>query len=88
MIHFGFPGWVGIFIVWLEVIGALALIAGLFTRIFAVAFGIEMLVTVILTGFGRGIGAHDLEIVLMLNSFAIALAGAGNIRLMHIFEHD
>lgn len=88
MMHFGFPGWVGVFIAWLEVIGGVALILGILSRPFAVALGIEMLVAVYLTGFGKGLGAHDLEFVLALNSFAIALAGAGSFRLLNIFEHD
>ena len=42
MLHFGWPAWTGFFIAWLEVIGGLALIGGIYTRVFAVAFGIEM----------------------------------------------
>lgn len=88
MMHFGFPGWVGMFIAWLEVLGGAALILGIFTRVLGVAFGIEMLVAVYLTGFMRGLGAHDLEFMLAFNSFALALSGAGSFRLLHIFEHD
>ena len=87
MMHFGMPGWVGVFIAWLEVIGGLALILGILVRPFAVALGIEMVVAVFLTGFGRGMMPHDLEIVLALNSFALALAGAGRFALLSIFEH-
>jgi putative oxidoreductase len=86
--HFGLPAWVAFFIAWLEVIGGVALAFGFLTRVFAVAFGIEMVVAFFLTGFARGLAAHDLEIVLALNSFAIAFAGAGKYRLMHVFEHD
>jgi putative oxidoreductase len=80
--------WVGVFIAWLEVVGGLALILGILTRPFAVAFGIEMLVAFFLTGgFARGLMPHDLEIVLMLNSFALALAGSGRWALLSVFEH-
>ena len=88
MMHFGLPGWLGIFIAWLEVIGGIALILGVLTRVFGVMLGIEMLVAIYLTGFSNGLGAHDLEIILGLNSFALALAGSGKIRLMDIFEID
>lgn len=88
MAHFGLPGWVGVFIAWLEVIGGTALIFGVLTRVFGVALGIEMVVAVFLTGFARGLGAHDLEIILALNSFALALAGSGKYRLLHVFEHE
>jgi putative oxidoreductase len=77
-VHFGLGGPVGIFIAWLEVIGGLALILGVLTRIFAVAFGIEMLVAVFIGGgISRGYQPHELEIFLMLVSFGIALAGSG-----------
>ena len=62
------------FISWLEVIGGLALILGIATRIFGIAFGIEMLVATILVGFGRGI---SIDLVLALISFGIALTGSG-----------
>lgn len=62
------------FISWLEVIGGVALILGVATRIFGVAFGIEMLVATLLMGFGRGLG---LDFVLCLMSFGIALTGSG-----------
>jgi putative oxidoreductase len=80
-VHFGLGGPVGIFIAWLEVVGGLALILGVLTRIFAVAFGIEMLVAIFLTGVSRGYGAHEFEIYLMLVSFGIALAGSGTYSL-------
>ena len=88
MVHFGMGAWVGVFIAWLEVVGGLALILGILTRPFAVAFGIEMLVAFFLTGgFARGLMPHDLEIVLVLNSFALALAGSGRWALLSVFEH-
>jgi len=72
----------GIFIAYLEVIGGLALILGVFTRVFGVIFGIEMLVAVFLTGFGKGLyKPHELELVLMLLSFGIALTGSGKYSL-------
>ena len=77
MVGFGLPYSVGIFIAYLEVIGGLALILGIATRVLGVVFGIEMLVAILLTGIGRGYHAHELEIVLMLLSFGLALAGSG-----------
>ncbi len=78
----GFGGATGVFIAWLEVIGGLALILGVFTRVFGVIFGIEMLVAIFATGFGRGYyQPHELEIFLMLVSFGVALAGSGGYSL-------
>ena len=62
------------FISWLEVIGGLAFILGVATRLFGVAFGIEMLVATMLLGLGRGI---SVDLVLALVSFGIALTGSG-----------
>jgi len=77
MMGFGLSSWVGIFIAYLEVIGGLCLIVGIGTRVFGVVFGIEMLAAIFLTGVDRGYRAHELEIVLMLLSFGVALAGSG-----------
>lgn len=78
MVSFGFPAGVGIFIAWLEVIGGLALILGIFTRAFAKLFFIEMVVAIILTSMGKGFvyRAHELEIVLALLSLGILLTGS------------
>lgn len=79
LMHMGVaaPSLFGPFISWLEVIGGLALILGVLTRPFAVALGIEMLFAIFLTGLSNGFGPHDLEFILMMCSFGIALAGSG-----------
>ena len=83
MTHLGVvtPEFFGPFIAWLEVIGGIMLILGVLTRFFGAVFGIEMVFAIFLTGFSRGLGAHDLEIILMLSSFAIALIGSGRFSL-------
>ena len=72
--HFGFFPWVGFCIAWLEVIGGLALILGVATRLFAFLFGIEMLVATLLVGFGHGFGV---EPVLAITSFGLMFLGSG-----------
>ena len=72
--HVGIPFIIVYFISWLEVVGGLALILGVATRLFGFIFGIEMIVATLLVGFTRGIG---LEFVLALVSFGIALTGSG-----------
>lgn len=72
--HMGIVAPIVYFISWLEVVGGLALILGLATRLFGFLFGIEMLVAAILIGFSHGIG---IELVLALVSFGIALTGSG-----------
>jgi uncharacterized membrane protein YphA (DoxX/SURF4 family) len=85
---FGFPSWLTVFLAVIEVVGGLFFILGIGTRVVGVVLGIEMLVAIFLTGIGRGWGAHELEILLMLLSFGLALAGSGKLRVLHIFEYD
>lgn len=80
-VNFGLGGWVGICIAYLEVIGGLALILGVATRIFSVAFGIEMLVALFIMGIPTSFKQHELELFLMLVSFGIALHGSGKYSL-------
>jgi putative oxidoreductase len=83
--HFGFFPWVGFCIAWLEVIGGLALILGVATRLFAFLFGVEMLVATILIGFARGLG---IECVLSLVSFGIMLTGSGRYSIFKMECND
>ena len=72
--HMGLAPFIVYFISWLEVIGGVALILGVATRIFGIIFGIEMVVAMVFVGLGRGLG---LEFVLALISFGVALTGSG-----------
>lgn len=77
--HFGFYPWVGYFIAWLETIGGLALILGVATRLFALAFTIEMLVAAFfVVGFGRGVNT---ELILALVALGLVFAGSGRYAL-------
>lgn len=77
-IGMGLTGGTAVFIAWLEVIGGIAMMLGVFTRVFGVVFGIQMIVAYFLTGgFSTPYQKHELEIVLMLLSFGLALTGSG-----------
>lgn len=77
--HLGFAPGVGLFIAWLEVVGGAALILGIATRVFAVAFGIEMLVAVLISPLAKAVGGT--ELLLSIASFGIALTGSGRFSL-------
>ena len=79
MAHLGVfaPSFFGPFIAWLEVVGGLALIFGILTRVFAAMLGIEMIIAVFLTGIGTGFGPHQMELLLAAGSLGIALTGSG-----------
>jgi len=81
MVHLGLPMFMGPFIATLELVGGLALIGGVLTRIFGVIFGIEMIVVVFLTGLSRGLGAHSLELILAAVSFGLVFIGSGKYSL-------
>ena len=85
---FGFPAWLTVFLAIIEIVGGVVLVFGIGTRVAGVVLGIEMLVAIFLTGLGRGWSAHELEFLLMVLAFGLALAGSGRLRLVHIFEHD
>lgn len=70
----GFATPVTYFIVALELVGGLALILGVATRLVAVLFGIEMVVAFLLMGLTHGLG---LEFYLAAASFSLALMGSG-----------
>lgn len=69
------------FIMLLELVGGICLILGLFTRFFAAALAIEMLVALLLVHLPRGYsaGGGGYEYVLLIGAicFAIALRGGG-----------
>jgi len=76
------------FIAYLETLGGLALILGIFPRAFALAFGIEMLVAILVTGGpARGYRPHELELFLMFMSLGILFAGSGRYSLWSMECH-
>ena len=81
-VGFGLPAATGAFIAWLEVLGGLALVLGIFTRVFGLIFGVQMVVAFFLTGgLATGYKPHELEIMLMLLSFGVTLVGSGRFAL-------
>lgn len=82
--HLGLPAPIALCIATLETVGGLALVFGIFTRVFALLFGIEMLVALFLTqGFTQGWTPHELEAYLMAVSFGLVYTGSGKFSLWH-----
>jgi putative oxidoreductase len=67
--------------IFLETAGALCVAVGLFTRFFAAALAIEMLVAMLMVhlpkGFGVSAGGYEYVLLLGIVLFAIALRGGG-----------
>jgi len=75
------PGPLAYAAMFLETIGALCILAGLFTRFFAAALAIEMLIALfavhLAKGFGVGRGGYEYVLLLGIVMFAIAIRGGG-----------
>ena len=67
--------------VFLETVGAICIVIGLFTRFFAAALAIELLIAMLaahwVKGFSVGAGGYEYVLFLGIVMFAIALRGGG-----------
>ena len=89
MAAIGLPEYMAYAIIAVEILGGLMLIFGVLARVAGVATGIAMLVAVALATYpNRGLLGSEFEILLMAVSFGVALTGAGEYRLLHMFEHQ
>ena len=84
------PGVMAPFISYLELLGGLALILGVFTRAFSLLFVGDMLVALLLVGIPAFLGAESIpqgwselrtELLLLVGSLALALLGPGLLSL-------
>ena len=68
-------------IMFLETVGGICLIIGLFTRFFAAALAIEMLVALLVVhlpkGYAAGGGGYEYVLLIGAVCFAIAIRGGG-----------
>ena len=79
-----FPWIVAYGVATLEVVGGIALILGIATRLFGLLFGIEMLVAATVTTSPRGMSGHEFELLLAAVSFAVAAIGSGKYSLWRL----
>jgi putative oxidoreductase len=71
------PSAAAYFVIFLETVGAVAIILGLFTRVFAVAIAIEMAVIAFVVQMPQGFPRMELFVMWGIIMFAIALRGGG-----------
>jgi putative oxidoreductase len=75
------PNFLAYSAVFLETVGAICIVIGLFTRFFAAAIAIELLIAMIAAhwakGFSVGAGGYEYVLFLGIVMFAIALRGGG-----------
>ena len=76
-------------VTWLEMIGGIALILGIFTPVVGVLFAIEMAGVVFFAKKGAGFFApkgYEFELTLLCASLAVALAGPGAAAVQNVFR--
>ena len=76
------PGVTGPAIAFLEFLGGISLVLGLFTQPVALLLAVDMLGAIALVQVNKGlIGGYEFELLLLGSSLALALAGAGEYSL-------
>lgn len=81
------PAVTGPAIAFLEFFGGIAVVLGLFTRPVALLFAVDMLGAILLVQISKGlIGGYELELLLLGNALALAVAGAGQYSFDHVLS--
>ena len=83
----GLPGFLGYFVAYLEFIGGLMMLAGIFTRVIGFLFAGEMLVAILKVHLKNGIGTNggiDFPMACMAIAFALIFFGGGLISVDHL----
>ncbi len=79
--NYGLPRWFAALALFFEMVGGAALIVGLFTRFFASALAIELLIAMFAAhwakGFAVGQGGYEYVLFLGIVCFFIAIRGGG-----------
>lgn len=85
--HLGFPGFLGYVVTYLEFIGGMMIVIGVFTRVVGLLFAGEMLVAILKVHLSKGIGTQggvDLPLVCGAIALALVFFGAGLISVDHL----
>lgn len=83
----GIPGWMAVYVGYLEFLGGIAMLLGIFVRYLGILFVINMIVAIfkvhITHGFGLQNNGYEFALVLLLLNAAMVTVGAGSYSLAH-----
>lgn len=85
--NMGLPGFLGYVVTYVEFIGGMLMVLGLFTRVVGFLFAGEMLVAILKVHLSKGIGSQggvDLPLACFAIAFALVFFGAGLISVDHL----
>jgi putative oxidoreductase len=71
---------------WTEFLGGIAVLLGVFSRCASFVLAITMIVAILLVKLQYGFGKSEFEIMLLLSSIAIMLAGPGQYNITSLFK--
>ena len=79
--NYGLPRWFAMLAIFFEVVGGAALVVGIFTRFFAAALALELLIAMLAAhwakGFAVGGGGYEYVLFLGIVCFYMSIRGAG-----------
>lgn len=88
----GFAPWLAYLVAWVETIGGVALIFGVFTRYAAIVLAVVALVALVKVhlpnGFSVSAGGYEFILVLLLGSIALVTMGEGKYSLGRLFKRS
>ncbi|WP_353856186.1 DoxX family protein [Bacillus sp. Bos-x628] len=84
----GIPEFMAYIVKTIELVGGIALILGLGTRIFAALFVPIMIVAIITVGFSKGfVGGYEFELSLLVMALYLALSGSNLLSIDGLMKH-
>jgi putative oxidoreductase len=88
----GIPAWLAYVVAYVEFLGGIALVLGVFARYVGILLAIIMLVAIWkvhwVNGFSSANGGYEYQLVLLLASLAITTSGAGKYSLARLVKGE
>lgn len=77
-VSLGLPAFMAYVVAWVEFLGGIAVLLGIFSRIAAYLLAITMVVAIFLVKIKAGfLGGYELDLILLVSALVVAWSGAG-----------